>query len=173
MYPAKAADVRRVARSLSDDVNALVEELDGARHAMFVGEKRGARHDLPILIRAVQHKLAMIYGERHGWRLSASRFAPAVLAGRDVSARAGDPADGWSRAAADHPFFYRAERRAAAVVAHLYRAADQDRAGVGNWAAAHRLRVAFPTDFPSWWVPGATTLCVYEPLEQTTGVRHD
>jgi hypothetical protein len=173
VYPAKAADVRRVERSLSDDVDALVEELDGARRAMFVDRTRAARHDLPILIRALQQQLATIFGERHGWRLSASGFAPAVLAGRDVSARTADPANGWTRAAADHPFFYRAERRAAAVVAHLYRAADQDRAAVRSWAAAHRLRVAFPTDFPSWWVPGATTLCVYEPLEQTTGVHHD
>ena len=43
MYPAKAADVRRVARSLSDDVDALIEELDAARHAVFTGVDRSAR----------------------------------------------------------------------------------------------------------------------------------
>ena len=166
MYPAKAADVRRVARSLSDDVDALVEELDGARRANFVGGTCGARHGSPLLIRAVQHKLATLFGKRRGWRLSASGFPPAVLARHGVSARTTDPAEGYTRAAADHPFFYRTDdRRAAAVAAHLYEARDQDRVAIRSWAAARRLTVAFPTDFPSWWVPGATTLCVYEPLE--------
>jgi hypothetical protein len=172
VYPAKAADVRRAARSLSDDVDALVEQLDGARRAMFVDGKHGARHR--TLIRALQHKLATIYGDRHGWQLSASNFPPAVLARHGVSARTTDPAEGWTRAAADHPFFYRTDdRRAAAVAAHFYEARDQDRAAIRSWAAAHRLRVAFPTDFPSWWIPGGTTLCVYEPLFEAKVGRHD
>ena len=126
MYPAKAADVRRVARSLSDDVDALVEELDGARRANFVGGTCGARHGSPLLIRAVQHKLATLFGKRRGWRLSASGFPPAVLARHGVSARTTDPAEGWTRAAADHPFFYRTDdRRAAAVAAHLTQARDR------------------------------------------------
>jgi hypothetical protein len=171
VYPAKTADVRWVTRSLSDDVDALVEELDGARRAMFVDRKRGARHR--TLIRAVQHKLAALFGERRGWRLSASGFPPAVLARHGVSARTADPADGWTRAAADHPVFYRAaDRRAAAVAAHLYEAKDQDRVAIRSWAAAHRLRVAFPTDFPSWWVPVGTTLRVYEPLEEAKVLCH-
>ena len=30
----------------------------------------------------------------------------------------------------------------------------------------NHLRIVFPTDFPSWWVPGGTTLCVYLPAEE-------
>jgi hypothetical protein len=174
VYPAKEADVRRVMNSLSDDLGALIEDLDGARRAIFTGVERSARQDPRALIRALQQKLATIFGERHGWRLSASGFPPTVLARRGVSARTADPADGWTRAVADHPFFYRAaDRGAAAVAAHLYETKDQDRVAIRGWGAAHRLRVAFPTDSPSWWVPGGTTLCVYEPLLETKVDRHD
>jgi hypothetical protein len=173
MYPAKAADVRPVTRSLSDDVDALVEELDDARRANFAGGTHGAPHGSPLLIRAVQHKLAALFGKRRGWQLSASGFPPAVLE-RGVSARATDPAEGWTRAAANHPVFYRAaDRRAAAVAAHLYAAKDQDRVAIRIWAAAHRLTVTFPTNFPSWWIPGGMTLCVYEPLLEAKVGRHD
>jgi hypothetical protein len=174
MYPAKAADVRRVARSLPDEVDALVEELDGARRASFAGGTHGARHGSPLLIRALQHKLAVLFGKRRGWQLSASYFPPAVLARHGVSSRTTDPAEGWTRAAADHPFFYRTDdQRAAAVAAHLYEARDQDRVAIRSWAAAHRLTVAFPTDFPSWWIPGGTTLCVYETLFEAKVGRHE
>jgi hypothetical protein len=173
LYPAKTTDVRSLARALSDDVDTLVEGFEGARRATCGGGTRGARYETRTLLRAVQHKLATIYGERHGWRLSASDFRPAVLARRGVSARAADPADDWMRAVADHPFFYRAaDRRAVAVAAHLYDARHRDRVAIQSWAAAHRLRVAFPTDFPSWWVPGGTTLCVYEPLLEVEVDRH-
>jgi len=172
MYPAKAADVRRVVRSLSDDVGTLIDELDAARHAIFTGVDLGAQRDPRILVRGLQHKLATIFGERRGWRLSASGFPPALLARRGVSTRTADAvAGGWTCAVADHPFFYRAtDRRAAAVAAHLYEA--RDRAAIRGWAAAHRLRVGFPTDFPSWWIPGGTTLCVYEPLDEVAEVCH-
>lgn len=122
----------------------------------------------------MQHKLAALFGKRRGWRLSVSGFPPAVIARRGVSAGTTDPAEGWTRAAADHPFFYRsADRRAAAVAAHIYEARDQDRAAIRSWAAAHRLTVAFPTDFPSWWILGGTTLCVYEPLFEAKEASHD
>ena len=174
MYAAKAADMRRIARSLSDDVYALVAELDDARRANFAGGTHGARHGSPLMNRALQHKFAALFGKRRGWRLSASGFPPVVLARHGVSARSSDPADGWPRAVADHPFFYRTDdRRAAAVAVHLYEASNQNRVAIRSWAAAHRLTVAFPTDFPSWWIPGGTTLCVYEPLFESKVGRHE
>ena len=52
---------------------------------------------------------------------------------------------------------------------HLYEAKDWDRNAIRCWAAQHQLRVAFPADFPNWWVPGGTTLCVYEALVDRPG----
>src|SRR5687767_15061539 len=68
------------------------------------------------------------------------------------------------------PFYYRtADRRAVAIAVHLYEAKDWGRNPIRCWAAQHQPRVAFPADFPSWWVPAGTTLCVYEALVDRPG----
>jgi hypothetical protein len=107
-------------------------------------------------LRATRQRLAVLFGERHGWRLSRSDFSPSVLARR-----------GWPRELVDHGYFYRKDRKAAAVAAHLYGTFDAaKRQDTEATAALYGLRVTWPEDFPSWYLPGRTTLIVCTPLAE-------
>jgi hypothetical protein len=112
---------------------------------------------------AIQHHLAVEFGRRHGWTLSAKDFTIQCLARRGHH----DP-HGFFQGntdALDHPYFYRAKGHATAIAAHLYRGAGDTREDqITAWAAAHDLAASFPTDFPSWWFPGWTRLVVYQPV---------
>ncbi len=118
-------------------------------------------------LRTLQHRLAVLFGVIHGWTLSRSDFTSAVLARRGLFDGRGGRADPWPRDLVDHPFFYRKDRMASAVAAHLYGTFDAARRrDITALAAAKGLRAAWPEDFPSWWVPGRTTLVVYTPLAE-------
>jgi hypothetical protein len=129
-------------------------------------QRRGARLELQTEINALRHRLARLFAERHGWKASRAEFTPRVLARRGIHDGRGRYFETWPRHLADHPYVFRTpDRRAAALAAHFYgRSLAQQE--IRNWAAQNRLRVEFPTDFPSWWVPEATTLCVYLPAEE-------
>ena len=116
----------------------------------------------PLLLAFV----AMLFGERHGWRLSKSDFSPSVLARRGLFNGRGyhDP---WPRELVDHGYFYRKDRKAAAVAAHLYGNFDAaKRQDTEATAALYGLGVTWPEDFPSWYLPGRTTLIVCTPLAE-------
>jgi hypothetical protein len=119
-------------------------------------------------LRTLQQRLAVLFGAIHGWTLSRSDFTSAVLARRGLFDGRGCRADPWPRDLVDHPFFYRKDRMASAVAAHVYGTFDaarqKDFAGL---AAAKGLHAEWPEDFPSWWVPGRTTLVLYTPLAET------
>jgi hypothetical protein len=107
--------------------------------------------------------LSAEFARRHGWR-ECGPFGISALSGI-----AQDPeltwwerrlADDFPYPFADHGYFYRADDgRPAALAVHLY---DAEPEKVTTWAAEHGLQATFPTDFPSWWYPGWTTLVVYQ-----------
>jgi hypothetical protein len=59
----------------------------------------------------------------------------------------------------DHPFFYRRNRKAAAIAAHLYNF-PANRAACEKLALSFGLTFEVP-DFPSWHYPNGTKLVVY------------
>jgi hypothetical protein len=106
---------------------------------------------------AIQRRLALDFGALHGWRLSDSHFGIEALARGGVSG--GE--DWWCeppRPYFDHCYYYRVNRRAAAIVAHLY---DYDDVECRAFAVSNRLTIEQQGDYPSWWFPGFTTLVVY------------
>jgi len=114
---------------------------------------------------ATRQRLAVLFGKRHGWRLSRSDFSPSVLARRGAFNGRGNHFDQWPRALVDHGYFYRKDRKAAAVASHLYGDFDAaKRQDTEATAALYGLRVTWPEDFPSWYLPGRTTLIVCTPL---------
>jgi hypothetical protein len=118
-------------------------------------------------LRTLQHRLAVLFGAIHGWTLSRSDFTSAVLARRGLFDGRGCHADPWPRDLVDHPFFYRKDRMASAIAAHLYGTFDAARRqDIAALAAAKGLNTTWPEDFPSWWLPGRTTLVVYTPLAE-------
>jgi hypothetical protein len=116
--------------------------------------------------RTFQKRLAFVFGEMHGWRLSPSPFGLVTLArGKTHSGRRGvDEGRGWWSGtiarAFDHAQWYRRDRKAAAITAHLYEVSSEEQAYCRSVAAAYDLSFDMP-DFPSWWNPGATTLVMY------------
>lgn len=120
-------------------------------------------------LQATRQRLAVLFGERHGWHLSKSAFSPSVLARRGLFNGRGYHVDPWPRELVDHGCFYRRDRKAAAVAAHLYGTFDAaKRQDTEATAALHGLRVTWPEDFPSWYLPGRTTLIVCTPLAGPT-----
>lgn len=115
-------------------------------------------------LQATRQRLAVLFGERHGWNLSKSAFSPSVLARRGLFNGRGYHVDPWPHELVDHGYFYRKDRMAAAVAAHLYGDFDAaKRKDTEATAALYGLRVTWPEDFPSWYLPGRTTLIVCTP----------
>ena len=115
-------------------------------------ERRGCHAEMAEL----QQRLAVDFGRRHGWMWSERPFTAETLARGgvwDSSGRAG----AYDSTFCDHPYGYRVDRRARALVAHLY---DGGPDKILTWAAARGLQASFP-DYPSWWYPGQTTLVLY------------
>lgn len=118
-------------------------------------------------LQATRQRLAVLFGERHGWRLSRSDFSPSVLARRALFNGRGHHYDPWPRELVDHGYFYRKDRKAVAVTAHLYGTFDAaKRQDAEATAALYGLRVTWPEDFPSWYLPGRTTLIVCTPAAE-------
>lgn len=116
-------------------------------------------------LQATRQRLALLFGERHGWQLTGSGFSPSVLARRGLFNGRGYHVDPWPRELVDHGYFYRKDRKAAAVAALLYGTFDAaKRQDTEATAALCGLRVTWPEDFPSWYLPARTTLIVCTPL---------
>jgi hypothetical protein len=117
---------------------------------------------------AARRRLAIDFGARNGWTLSRTEFGIGTLGKGKVHGHMGfggpyysdNPYPGTYHNQFDHPYFYRRDRKAAAIVAHLYNYPGNHDSCV---AIAERYGLAFsaPDDFPSWWFPGATRLVVY------------
>jgi len=115
-------------------------------------------------LRTLQQRLAVLFGANRGWTLSRSDFTLAVLAWRGLFDCRDYYAEPWPREPVDHPFYYRKDRMASGVAAHLYGTFDAaKRQDIAAFAELKGLRTTWPEDFPSWWLPGRTTLVVYTP----------
>ncbi len=112
-------------------------------------------------IESLRSRVIELFACSHGWKPSSRPFSPTVLARMRVWGR-DEPYDATF---IDHPCYFRTpDRRAAGIAAHLYDANQEHRRGeIRDWATRRGLEVCFPKDFPSWWVPGGTTLCIYRP----------
>ena len=155
----------RRANPLSGSPDQLSGRLDEALVSNARASARGAKSERGYEIEALRHRLVELFAERHGWRPSRAEFTPAVLA-RSVG-HGGRDRRAWPYHMIDHPYYFRTpHRRAAALAAHLFGMSPQTQQLICEWAERAHLRVMFPTDFPSWWVPGGTTLCVYLPAEE-------
>jgi hypothetical protein len=148
-----------------DEVAALATLVTELQEKLRHATRYPRIHALQQELRATRYRLAVLFGERHGWRLSRSDFSPSVLARRGLFNGRGYRFDPWPRSLVDHGYFYRKDRKAAAVAAHLYGCFDAaKRQDTGATAALYGLRVTWPEDFPSWYLPGRTTLVVCTPL---------
>lgn len=112
----------------------------------------------------IKLELAREFGRRNGWRLSKHWFTWGQLARGSHCRTRQDCFDGLPNphAAADHRYFFRRDRRPAALVVHLYNW-SVCRPDVAKVCDRYGLAAREVDDFPSWWYPGATTLIVYEP----------
>ena len=155
------------AASSADEIAALASAVTEFQ-VMLREEKRYPRISaLQQDLHATRQRLAVLFGERHGWHLSRSDFSPSVLARRGLFNGRGYHVDPWPRELIDHGYFYRKDRKAAAVAAHLYGIFDAaKRQDTEDTAALYGLRVTWPEDFPSWYLPGRTTLIVCTPLAE-------
>ena len=145
--------------------SAVTDDQEKLRDAKGYPQINALQQDL----QATRQRLAVLFGERHGWHLSKSAFSPSVLARRGLFNGRGYHVDPWPRELVDHGYFYRRDRKAAAVAAHLYGTFDAaKRQDTEATAALHGLRATWPEDFPSWYLPGRTTLIVCTPLAGPT-----
>jgi hypothetical protein len=103
-------------------------------------------------------RLALDFADSREWILARTDFGLATLA-RGGCWGAESPA--LVHDTFDHPYYFRRNRRAAAIAAHLYEGAFQaNRARCEALAGRLGLTLELP-DYPSWYYPGATTLVVY------------
>ena len=158
------ADIDRRARTLFGSPWQLADQLEHALTRLARHTGRSEEIELGIEIAALRQRLAAEFAQRNGWRRSGAIFTPAVLARRGVWDGHGRGLNAWTYRLIDHPYFFRtADRRAAALAAHLYDPSPRTRHEIETWSARHGLRPEWPLDYPSWWVPGGTSLCVYRP----------
>jgi hypothetical protein len=159
------AEQRRIVKLLmaeieGDGINGVAQQIakliDGMGNEGPEAEARWRKAGV------LKRRLARAFATLRRWEKSATAFTIETLDARgteiDLLCERG------GRSYLDHASYYRVGRNAAAIVAHLYGCGVERRAEVEVWAAEHGLRATFPTDFPSWYYPGKTTLVVYEPM---------
>ena len=162
-----AEPLRRKISTVTPSAAQKAERLDEALVSIGRTTSHCAKAELRFEITRLRRRLAQMFGERHGWRYTRAEFAPAVLARRGMANSDRSCPSAWPYPLIDHPDFFRtADRRAVALAAHLFVTSPGKRNDAAAWAAQHHLRVEFPADFPSWWVPGGTTLCIYLPEKE-------
>ena len=155
----------REAAASPDEVAALATAVTEFQEKLRNAKGYPRIHALQQDLQATRQRLAVLFGERHGWHLSKSAFSPSVLARRGLFNGRGSHVDPWPRELVDHGYFYGKDRKAAAVAAHLYGTSDAaKRQDTEATAALYGLRMTWPEDFPSWYLPGRTTLIVCTPL---------
>lgn len=109
----------------------------------------------------LRFRLAHEFGRRQGWTMRDDPYAAQHFQGKRPQYHQRDNPP-WL----DHAMGYRIGRTPMATVSQPYR---QDRAQVvamQRWAEDRGLVFTIP-DYPSWWYPGWTLLCVFsrEPLK--------
>jgi hypothetical protein len=104
------------------------------------------------------HRKAEIFGKKRGWRLSKTVFSARVLKREGVHERKEfQYAGALPYRYMDHAYFYRKNRRAIAIVAHLYHIPDD----IYEVAESVGLTVEIRPDIESWWYPNEATVVIY------------
>jgi hypothetical protein len=155
------------------------------RRLREAGNQRVAYADHPLNIEVVNNQLMLAaeFGRRHGWIRAKTSYSIEALAGRKPAngGRGQNTPLGNHHDLFDHHTSYREATtpfRAAGVSAHLYgylpgtpEAIKYPKSAFSREKLANMhalawqlgLELTWPTDFPSWWNPGSTTLVVYTP----------
>lgn len=149
-------DVCQRAQELIGSPWKLAEQI-----TFFLKQKPSPKNALEIC--ALRLGLAKMFAADHNWKLSPSPFDIHVLAKQGV----------WGMRQMersihiDHAYYFRtSDRRAAGLAVHLYDNINTHKQQeIRQWAGKNKLNAEYPTDFPSWWVPGSTTLVLYRPLK--------
>jgi len=112
-----------------------------------------------VRMNELKQVLAVEFGRRHGWKWCPDSYGAQHLFGKrpQYHRRIRPPHN-------DHASGYRISRLPVAIVSQPYPAGKPgDNAWIDTmrlWAAQHGLVLSFP-NFPSWWYPGWTRLCVF------------
>lgn len=134
-------NVETIAQEIADDINHN-------RGRFFGGHS------------ATKERLADEFGRRRGWKRSKARLHRYRMNGASLII---GPLELGERL--DHVYLYWIpETRRHAIVSHVYEH-QADYPSDAAFAAKHNLIVDYPTDFPSWWYPGRTTLVVWREQE--------
>jgi hypothetical protein len=137
------------------DLDQIVRRIEGA----FADEDMcSAGYNARVRYRdELRRMAARRFAELFGLTVVKTPFGPRALAHRKVQAKRD-----WfpSGAVKDHAYYYRHERRAAAVVVHLY---GVNRPHILDFARREHLSASWAPGVPSWWYPGRTELVVYTP----------
>ena len=129
--------------------------------------------------RRLHDSLALEFGRRRGWRWSPAPACSRIrrFFGGSVWEAVGSVWEAFEEEAEriapppryDHPSFYSAGGDLVAVVSQPYDFSVEDRHEALEWARARGLAFWRLVDFPSWWYPGQTTLCVFARPEAMLG----
>jgi hypothetical protein len=154
-------------------LDTITAALVATRHEFY--RAKGDRfddHPLALDCRRLQKEAAAEFGRLNGWKLYKSYFSVECLSRRGMPGRNYLT---WNHDAIDHPWCYcTPDRRAAAIVVHLYplqaalRSGDRERidnelSKIRQWGAANHVRALFH-EIDSWWNPGGCAVVAYEPL---------
>jgi hypothetical protein len=151
-------------RELAAELTAILR----GRRGKYEPHRHG--YDQPYRSDEIRHLLASEYGRRHGWRRTRREFHWGQLTrGSNQSSIHEEWLQDWPRNGepTDHPYYFRDNLRPwrpSAVIGHSY---NWD--GASGWleqkadrlCQRHILTMKVETDFPSWWVPGDTTMLVF------------
>lgn len=107
--------------------------------------------DLTVQLKA---QLAAEFGRRRGWVLKEDAYGAQHLFGKRPQ---------WGKRdfppCMDHPCGFRQGRQPMAIVSQPYPSPGHILA-MQEWADSRRLVLTIP-NYPSWWYPGWTSLCVF------------
>lgn len=80
-----------------DEVAALATAVTEFQEKLRDAKRYPWIHALQQDLQATRQRLAVLFGERHGWHLSKSAFSPSVLARRGLFNGRGNHVDPWPR----------------------------------------------------------------------------
>jgi hypothetical protein len=151
-------------------LNALAEKYAAyiARACLpnpVTAEEFRARRNVCTQWHEARAAVQMEFAQLNGWRIANKGFSANSLRYEKGCSR--DDYNGYDSAACDHPEWYRRDRRAICIVAHLYSLPARRAAHIA-WATANGLRMhEHPDADASWYYPGGTRVVAYT----STGIK--
>ena len=143
----------------------MIEAAEITRAAETIAAQKRGDEDRPRLavgeLDRLRTMIAAEFGRRRGWTYRQhDRVAHGDMSGRWT------PPD--AHHLVDNAYTFRhPDGSPAAVAGHVYDGDREDaRRDLRRRAGRFGLVASFPTDVPSWWFPGGTTLVLFEPMAQ-------